>query len=154
MNALKMNIVGTQFLREFHKYRPHIDNYSKWAYITIDHRLKKEYNVVKDEITKQIKSHSGYKIKCIYIYKIPQVNRPLYIGKSQNLIGRVLNHYKEIYDPNIGFLKWKKFWRKNKNRMRIYYLPIESENIELDETIRKLIESLLTLKHKPFSIEV
>ena len=149
-----MKSLSTEFLNEFKKLNGKLNNYIQWHSIIIDHRIYKDFGIVRQGLIDQIGVEKGEKIKCVYIYLLPNRKRPLYIGKSKNLIGRVMNHYKEIYDSNTGFPKWKKFWKKHKFRMKVYYLVIETEELEVDEPLRTLVESLLIAKHKPLSIEV
>ena len=111
---------------------------------------EKEENSIKKariEIYKNLKIERGKKrISGIY-WLINNKNQTLYIGKGKDIADRMLSHYKAflgIKQPNA----WTNFFSKVKGRVIIRWIEIDHEDDYVGETLRIIIERLLTNKLK------
>lgn len=143
-----MNNFQAEFNELMHKHG--LMDFTNWQHVEIDH--SGEYN---ENIRAELRVAVPGGIKSCGVYVYTYLNNDdqmqvLYVGKSQKLPDRLFNHYKESHG-RAGISVWPQFWGSRKFKMKIYFKEIASENPNLSEAMRIIVERWLIATHQPES---
>lgn len=81
------------------------------------------------------------------VYAYFKDSKCLYIGKAQCLLSRVHAHLLES-ECIWGAPKWQDFFSQNPGKIDLFLLRLGGSDFE-DNHLRIIVESLLTVEHKP-----
>lgn len=130
----------------FDRHGINIDYKDNWNHVTVPHN--EDFNPAVLKFLRQ--SFQGRKVCGIYIYTFNDdgITRVLYVGKSQDIAGRLWNHYRERHELT-GAANWRHFWSSHKREMKVYYKEIFEPRY--GEPLRIIAERYLITELRPIS---
>lgn len=127
----------------YKEFREVLHTLPEWNEFRFSFEKKADNNKISiEKAREEINNNLRNRINGIY-WIIDKDDKTLYIGKGKSINDRLISHYKSYLgiDRNNA---WIDFFSNIKGEIRIKWIEIDDENQYLGETLRIIVERLLT----------